>query len=560
MVMRWIVLTLAMLSAAANAKVEAELPRSTVPISDSFRVTYTVDRQVPTPDFSPLQADFEVLSTAQSTNVSIVNGQMQQSVSWTIDLMARREGELTIPPLDFGGERSEALRVTVTAGDTGAGSAADREIYIEVEAEPAAPYVQGQVRFTLRIFRAVPTSDAALSEPQILEGDGVIERIGEDLVYETSRGGARFSVVERRYAIFPQSSGRLVVGPMTFEAVTGGQRSLFDPRPRGRRVRVRSEAMEFDVQPIPESFTGRAWLPAERVELIEDWPGQAGAQWRVGEPLTRTLTLRARGLSASQLAEIGAEVPEGLKQYADQPELDQATVDGSLVAVRRETVALIPSRAGSFELPAIEIPWWNTARDQLQYARVPARTVTVLPAAAMPDPAVTAAPVTDPLEQPPADGIEAAPVSTDTPTFLAWLSAVLAAGWLTTLALWFRSRRLQIADPSSPRARQRPPGPKAVIRELERACAANDPDAASQALLQWGGSKWPGNPVHSLGELAARLDGEMQSELHRLSRARYSRSGERWNGAALWQAFEANRRKRTQHRRRDTPQLEPLYR
>ena len=559
MVMRTIVLALALSGVAANAAVRTDLTRSSLPITDSFRVVYTIDGQVSRPDFSPLQQDFEILGTSQSTNVSVVNDQMQESTSFIVDLMARREGELTLPSIDFGVGRSEPLTVTIAAAASGDAAATGEEIFIEVEAEPATPYVLAQVRFTLRIFRAVRTSEAALTEPEVATGDAVIERIGEDLVYETSRGGARYSVVERRYALFPQSSGPLVIGPMIFDAVVGGRRSLFEPRARGRRVRVRSEAMEFDVQPIPESFTGRSWLPAERVELTEDWPGAAGAQWRAGEPLTRTLTLSARGLTASQLGGIGAEVAEGVKQYTDQPELDQAAVDGSLVAVRRETVALIPSRAGRFELPEVAVPWWNTVEDRLEYARVPARAVTVLPAAGAPGQTAESEAVTAPAVPATTGEVESVQPASAQSNAWAWLSALLALGWLTTLALWVRSRR-RIVEATSPQAGRPPPQPKAVIARLERACAANDKDAASQAMLLWGAARWPGSPVRSLGELAARLDGEFQSEVHRLSRARYAPAAEAWNGEALWNAFQANRKTRTKRSRPQGPQLEPLYR
>jgi len=117
------------------------------------------------------------------------------------------------------------------------------------------------------------------------------------------------------------------------------------------------------------------------VFLIESWPANS-QEFRVGEPVTRTLTLRANGLGSSQLPEIHASVPDGIKQYPDQPVRENRVDDNGLVAISQQKVALIPARPGTFVLPEVEIPWWNTRTDELEYARLPARPIDVLPAAA----------------------------------------------------------------------------------------------------------------------------------------------------------------------------------
>lgn len=553
-------LLLALLSTALarGAEIDVLIDRPTVPFTDSIRVVFVADGQTGQPDFAPLETDFEVLSTSQSTSVKIVNGRMEQSATWTVDLMPQRVGQLTIPPISFGSVKSPAKTIVVTAQNIRGGATPDGEVFLEIEAEPVSPYVQAQTRLTVRIFRAVAMSQASLTEPNISEGDAVIERLGNDVSYETTRGGARFSVVERRYVIFPQRSGKVVVDPLVFEGRLGRQRSFFDPSSGGRIVRVRSEAMELDVRPVPDSFPGQFWLPAEQLDLIEDWPGRNN-QWRAGEPLTRTLTLRGRGLIASQLPEIGMGVPDGLKQYPDQPTLETRVIDDSQIASRRETIALIPTHAGEFTLPAIEIPWWNTQTDQLEYARLPAHTVRVLAAAAGPGSAPVPTPLPD-SKLTDATVIDTSvqgtplPVRAD-PSYL-WqaISAALAMLWLMTLGAWWWSRRstasLAVDD-------------KAVfnLSDLERACSNNDAPAVSKALLLWAKTRWPGNSINSLGDLAARLDGPLQQELHQLSRVRYSPSAQAWQGAGLWQAFEAQRKRRDKGVSQvAAPQLEPLYR
>jgi hypothetical protein len=213
----------------------------------------------------------------------------------------------------------------------------------------------------------------------------VIERLGDDITYETTRSGRTLAVVERRYALFAQNSGQIVIEPLLFEGrVTRGRQSRFDPFARGNVVRVRSKPVKLEAQPIPAAFSDRVWLPAQQVFLIESWPDNS-QEFRVGEPVTRTLTLRANGLGSSQLPEIGASVPDGIKQYPDQPALKNRVDDAGLVAIRQEKVALIPSRSGTFILPEVEIPWWNTRTNELEHARLPARPIDISPAIGAPD-------------------------------------------------------------------------------------------------------------------------------------------------------------------------------
>ena len=192
------------------------------------------------PDFSALDTDFDVLGTSQSTSVSIINGRMQRSARWLVDLMPKREGVFTIPAIQIGNERSNPLTLTVKPSAAAAGEPAG-EIFLEVEVDTQTPYVQQQAVLTIRLYRSVQMGNASLTEPNVTGGDVIVERLGDDAGYETQRGGTRYAVVERRYALFAQNSGPAVIEPLLFEGrVPTGRQSMFDPFSQGRPVRVRS--------------------------------------------------------------------------------------------------------------------------------------------------------------------------------------------------------------------------------------------------------------------------------------------------------------------------------
>ena len=541
----------------ASAAVDARVDRTTFPVTDSVRVVFETDQDIDdAPDFSPLAGDFDVLGTSQSTSVNIINGRIKRAATWNVDLMAKRPGKLIVPAIRIGNEITRPITLTVTATATGADGAPASDVFLEVEVDNAKPYVQGQFILTIRLLRRVQFGNASLTEPSVRGGDVISERLGDDISYETQRGGSSLAVIERRYAIFAQQSGPLIIEPLLFEGRAGGRSTtVFDPFGSGRVIRARSEPIAIDVQPIPTGFSGRTWLPARNLLLVESMPEDNQA-FRVGDPVTRTLTLRAEGLASAQLPELDVRVPEGIRQYPDQPVLENRIEDAGFVGIRQEKVALIPSQAGKLTLPGVEIPWWNTRTDKLEYARLPERIVDVAPAAGVAapellpsDPVATGAPggslakVRD----------EAAPAMTD--RSWQWISAVLAVGWLVTLMLWLWSRRRS----SSVRAEPARPSRRQLIGAVKRACNAGDAAAARDALLNWANWQWPGSQIRSLGDLAARLDGELQRCVHDLSRSLYRGKPHSWDGAATWLAFESRRGTPTAPQHKTEAELEPLY-
>ena len=212
-----------MLSAGlANGAVDARVGRTTFPVTDSVRVVFETDQDVDdSPDFSPLAGDFEILGTSQSTSVNIINGRMKRAATWNVDLMAKRQGKLIIPALRIGNEITRPITLTVTAAATGADGVPVSDVFLEVEVDHAEPYVQGQFILTIRLLRRVQFGNASLTEPTVRGGDVVSERLGDDVSYETQRGGATLGVIERRYAMFAQQSGPLIIEPLMFEGRAG---------------------------------------------------------------------------------------------------------------------------------------------------------------------------------------------------------------------------------------------------------------------------------------------------------------------------------------------------
>jgi hypothetical protein len=549
-------------ASAADVRVSAD--RNPVHLDESFTLTFTADGAPDgDPDFGPLESDFDILRRAQNSQMSLDNGRYSRRTEWQLTVMPKREGNLTVPPIAFGGDRSKALSITVTRG-VAAGGGVDSDVFLEVEAEPQNPYVQAQALYSIRVFSRINFTGGELNEPAA--ENALIQRLGDDRHYTATRGGQTYKVIERKYAIFPQKSGPLRIEPLVLETqiLTGGGRSLFSPffSQTTRALRVRSDAVELQVRPIPAAFTGKHWLPAESLALEDSWSNGA-AKTTVGEPMTRTITLRAQGATVGLLPELDPDHPGGgdIKRYPDQPLLNEEKLAGGITSVRQEKTALIPAQPGTYRLPAMEIPWWNTQTDKMDIAHLPERILTVLPAANAPPSETPRAVQPDPLprsEPAAADAPPSVPSRSDDPLWFR-LALVFAAGWLATAVAWWFSRKPARVRAAVPPAAE-PPSERQAVEALKKACRAHDPGRAREALLQWAERRWPAERAVGLEELGRRCGGDLGREIERLNRMLYGREGEEWQGQALWQGFTRYAEQEAAGSKAPEAILEPLYR
>ena len=127
-------------------------------------------------------------------------------------------------------------------------------------------------------------------------------------------------------------------------------------------------------------FPDSAWLPATALEISEDW-SMNPAKMKVGDSATRTVTVKAGGLTGPQLPPLQEPELAGIKVYADRPQTENITASDGITALGINSAAWVITEPGDYRIPEISIPWWDTQADQLRYAAIPARTLSVAAAA-----------------------------------------------------------------------------------------------------------------------------------------------------------------------------------
>ena len=548
---RWALLMILPLWFACPATVcaiNARLSRNPVNINESFQLILQSDGNTDQdPDFSVLEQDFHIVAQNQSQNIQMINGNMSRSTTWELTLMARRTGQLTIPAIRFGTDSNMTMTIQVNEAPPPQQAAAGDDIFIKVETTPAHAYQGQQILLRAQLYRAVNTDRASLSQPEADDPDILIKKLGDDEQYEIRSGGRRYLVVERTYALFSHRSGTLNLAPLVFQGevpTPGSRRDNFFGSPFGRFGapgeirRVESAAIRIEIERAPALAAGEPWLPSSNLQIVQSW-GEQQPHFRVGEPVTRSIMLFADGLTAAQLPEIDSAVPEGLKLYPDQPVLRERESRDGITGIREFKFAIVPSRSGSFTLPAITLDWWNIGKRRMERASIPAQHIEVLPAAAtpLPDSATASTPLQP--ERPAAATLNVLGMG-DYVAHPGW-ALFLGLGWLgTALSWWLSARRTK-----RHRARHTPPSATNLAADrkaLRSACLADDPHAAARELLNWGHARWPALQPLTLGAIADKATTPgVKSEIAELERTLYAATALPWRGAGLWQQLELMR-------------------
>ena len=518
---------LSFFSGAATAEVIASVDRSSVELNESFTLKLTIDSQTDVePDAAALEEDFYVGSRGQISNTTIMNGEVRKIRTWSFVLMAKREGELTIPPIIIGTEQSNAVRVVVSPQSIAVPGEAD--IFISAEIDSPVSYVQAQVLYIVKTYRAVATRQPSWSEPATSGVKTLVELAGQEKNYDALLNGKAYNVIERIYAFFPQESGELQIAPARFQA-----RVLANGRITGRKV-FQSEALSVVVKPIPPppvDYPDAVWFPAKSVELRQEWSRDLDGL-PAGEPITRHVTIIASGQLETQIPLLEPVSSPGVRVYPDKPELRTVAESTGVRAYRRDQYAMISARAGEIELPELTLPWWNVDTGEWQIASLPATRLTIVPPVHGSEPAPPA-----PVET--SEG--PAPAETVTVYSDLWLrvSGALLAVWILTLFFWWRSRR-----PVSPKRMepQEPPIHKQQARHLKlarKAALSGDSADLKSALLAWGRLQWPDDPPRNIGDLCERVSMPLSLELNRLSSASYGPHSAQWGGEAMAKALRS---------------------
>ena len=548
------------------AEVSAWVDNNPVVVGEMFRLhieAKNVD-DPQEPDLSEIRG-LQILNRSVQNQTSIVGTSITRTVNWTYVMLAPSSGNYRIPALQVGSEKT--IPIALKAEESSQ-SPNNQIVRLEVDVSPNEVYPQQQVLVRVRIIRTGAQLENESLTPFELAGTQ-IEKVNQRS-FRKVKNGKRQLITEISYVLLPEKSGTILLPQLSYQgneirgANSQGNFGNFGNfgnifQQRGRRIFSNSEAQTIQVKALPVAFKGW-WLPAAKLELEEQWLPNP-PEFRVGEPITRTLTVNAYGVFGNQIPELSFELPEKMKAYADQPSIETVKTQEGLKGTRVEKWAIIPGQAGKLELPEISVAWWDVQKDEIRTSVFPARIIEVFPATVD----FPAAPVT---QETAIETKKTAVVVTQEPVladqqvgFWKALAIVFAILWCATLLLWFFLKKNNTASGIKKEEeikRNKELALRSATKKVEKALSSGEAETVQTALLKWADSVWSENPPQGIEQIGERIP-QLKNGIKTLNSVLYGKQCKENSLEDLQKefcglSFTAKNEKNNRH-----TQLSPLY-
>ena len=516
-----IALCLITVSVFSWAELTAKVDRNLLDTNETVQlvVRYSGQAMTSEPDFGVLQKDFDILSNNRQQQYSWINGQSQSYTDWNMVLMPKRSGTILIPSISYKNEVSNALEITVRPVNRITAGAGKQPVYTETLVDRQAVYIQQQIILTQRLYTSVQLQDLSLSELEI--DNALVRRIGENQ-FQKMINGRNYLVIEVKYALFPQVSGKLDIPPMRFGAFESNSRQFGAFSSRGKQLFRNTQAKTIDVMAKPVHIAPAEWMPSSRVELQEQWSSDIN-NLTLGEPITRTISLSAQGLTGAQIQPLANPESTDYKTYPDQAKIEEQISSGGILGTRTETVALVPMRMGEILMPPIEVRWWDTENQRMRTSTVPAVTLQVGAAAT-----ITSAPLSQLQADQPSTPLALTPLSIqpeplEQSALVKW-SLAFNALLLTALIALFTIRRKQPSrrSPQQTADNSLQLSLSQKLKLAEKQAGENNLTGMRDSILDWGKTLLTNNPPSTLKQLADQLqDQDLKAAFEQLDRQLY---------------------------------------
>ena len=394
---------------------------------------------------------------------------------------------------------------------------AGADVRVDAYAEPKGDVYLGQ---RVRLVVEVRTDTWFTSAPRYpeLKIDGAIALLPEafGINFTAREGGTTWAGQRQRYVLFPQRVGQLTIPPIDVPLAVSTE-----GRPGERQV-LTTPDVTINVVAPPGSADVPAFVTTPRLRVSEEWEGEFD-DLKVGDAITRRITQSADDVFALLLPVIEFGDIEGFGVYPGTPQLDDRVDRGSYTAVRTDQVTYVMQAEGDFEIPAIEVHWFDLSRKSMTAETLDPLEVTVLP---NPDAVLG--------EQEPVAEESAYDIEAMLRNALDWLA--LNIHWLTLLAgalfamrcLWRRYVPCWMQSLRDALARRRQSEAR-YFDELMRAMRTGDEDKAVACFWRWA-DRLPGRSAPlTLAALADDSDSEeLAKSWHDFEAGRY---GSRKEGA-----------------------------
>ena len=267
--------------------------------------------------------------------------------------------------------------------------------------------------------------------------------------------GAQYTGQQYQLSLYPQQGGTITIPAFSVEVKS----KVWGTTESAGLTNQIVPAIEFTSK-VPPGAKGVDWLVStESFSATQTW-SSSSSDMKVGNALKRKVTLTANNVSGMAFKPLNYPQTEGLGIYPAEPTVEDKRDRGSLSGTRNEEVTYIFEGAGTAEIPAIELVWWDLKNQELKKVVLEGRSIKV----------------TGSTKSTYAD--EAITEESNT----VWWNIVLGAIVLAAGVFW---KREQISDNFRERKRARAEHEKVYFERFRKIAETGDALKTQAALMQW---------------------------------------------------------------------------
>ncbi len=385
--------------------------KTAVRVGEKFQLIYKINAEGK--GFNgPNITNFQVLSgpnTSTNSSVQIINGQVKSKVDYIFSyiLKATKDGSFKIPAarINVNGKNytsnSVAIKVVKSSGtsktSTGdnASTGSANQLFLRANISNTTPFQNEQVIITYRIYTNIPISNIDGSKISSFPGFWAKDLMQNVKEYPQSRemiNGKEFVVAQvKKFALFPQRSGEIIIKPGELECVaqikSQTNRKSTDPffdsffndpffnsRYQNIEKQLLSNSLKINVKPLPTqnkpaNFTGAVGDFSFKSEI-------STLEVKANEAITLKYTLQGKG-NIELIDPPNIVFPPDFEVYDPEIKNSISVKTNGVSGTRTFEYLIIPRNPGDYKIKSITFSFFNTKTNSFQKINTPDYAIKV---------------------------------------------------------------------------------------------------------------------------------------------------------------------------------------
>jgi hypothetical protein len=383
---------------AENVSLSSEVNKKTVALDDNIVLTVTVSgdaRDIPQPNIPQIDG-FNIYSSGRSQNISIINGKVSSSLTYSYVLNPKSVGKYTIGTItvNYKGQNysTQPIPVEVTQAGTSANLPQNsssgstntsnvKNIFVTTSVDKNNVYVNEPITLIFRFYSRVNLlSNPAYSPPSL------VGFFAEDLPPQRNLveayKGVNYRISEIKTALFPTSSGKFTIGPAQVEcSIQDFSNDNADDFfsgffAQGKSVRLQSDPITINVRPLPDfgkpnSFSSSVGNYSMDVSVDKK-------NIELGDVIDLIVEIKGEG----NIKSISEPVLKDISNFKKYDTITSLNISKDGYKVRGSKIfkmVLMPKVSGKLSLPNVEFSFFDINTKTYKKLYSPQMTINVKP-------------------------------------------------------------------------------------------------------------------------------------------------------------------------------------